>query len=521
MPKLAPLFALFPGLLLAQVALGQEVLVDQWTEDYLSGRKVGYAHIRVLKTAEGYREERREWWPSAGGMCREQSRTETDDRGQILSLAGTSTTPLGTTRYFGQREAKGFGWRLRYRNQPPLSGTIEGKVQDSGIVALLIARGKRKVTPEVVIRSPDLPEGVKERTFRARLRGDALEFDEEELLRIYDRRGVLLHELRYDMHAQRQAVTKAEAQDMRRVPEGFRASGVPSGRARLEGVELTSPGEGWGVAGSPAAEGENAEQRVMLLHPYRVLLLAQAIPVPLPADEKSLNDMAPRMSEALNRNSAESGTTYSMARATKAWGLPAIQFDVEGTLRGEETQGEAWIVRLSGSEGLLVILFGPSDKAKETAPLFRQAKAALRLEARVELQATTFPGGLKVELPESWRKGETRGRAAWTSPEGAYLSAWVQATPGQTPESFLGEWANHTATRLNATPGKVERVEVGGRRLFKIEVEAEKAGTQMKVRLITGQASAGQTFLMVAIDTTESPAGALDAILRKATWTAR
>ena len=397
---------------------------------------------------------------------------------------------------------------------------IKEEIHDSGIVGLLLARGRKK-SSEVNMNTLDLPKGVKERAFRARLRPDCLEFEDEDILRIYDRRGALLQELRYDMHAERLAATESQARDMSRVPAGLSAAGVVPGVAAFAGLEVRAPSGGWALASTPEAQGEDAERRIMLMHPYRVLLIAQLIAVPLPAQAEALGAMAPAMAEALNRNSEESGTTYSLARATKAWGLPAIQLEVEGTLRGEETSGEAWIVRLSASEGLLVILFGPSDKARETAPLFRQAKASLKLEAQVVSQATTFPGGLKVELPETWRKGETRGRAAWTSPEGAYLTAWVQATPGQTPQSFLDDWADHTATRLNATPGKVERVVVGGRRLFKIEVEAEKAGTQMKVRLITGQAAGGQTFLMVAIDTTESPQGALDAILGRATWASK
>jgi len=517
MPKLASLLALFPGLLMAQAACAQEVLVDQWTEDFIGGRKVSYAHVKIVTTPSGYREERQEYWPSAGGLCREESRTETDGEGRIRSVAGTATTPLGTTRFFGQREAKGFGWRMRYRGQTPLSGMVEEVVHDSGIVALLIARGKR-TSSEVKLNTLDLPEGVKERTFRARLRPDSLEFEREDLLRIYDRRGALLQELRYDIHAERLPVSEQQARDMDRVPAGVEASGVVPGSAAFEGLRIRAPRGGWALASTPEAQGEGADRRVMLMHPYRVLLIAQLIPVPLPADAKALGAMAPGMTEALNRNSKESGTTYSMAKAAEAWGLPAIQFEVEGNLRGEETSGEAWIVRLSASEGLLVILFGPSDKASEIAPLFRQAKASLELEAQVRSQATTFPGGLKVELPETWRKGETRGRAAWTSPDGAYLTAWVQVTPGKTPRTFLDDWADHTATRLNATPGKVERVVLGGRRLFKVEVDAEKAGTRMKVRLITGRAAGGETFLMVAIDTAESPRGALDAILGKAKW---
>jgi len=517
MPKLASVLALFPGLLVAQVALGQEVLVDQWTEDFIGGRKASYAHVRIVKTSEGFLEDRQEYWPIAAGLCREETRTETDGEGRIRSVSGTATTPLGTTRFFGQREAKGFAWRLRYRAQEPLSGVIEEPVHDAGIVALLIARGG-KSSAEVKFKTLDLPEGTKERSFRARLRLDRLEFEEEDLLRIYDRRGALLQELRYDMHAERSSVTEAQARDMTRVPAGLSAAGVVPGRAGFAGLQVRAPDGGWALTRSPEAQGEGVDQRVLLMHPYRVLLIAQPIPVPLPADAGALGAMAPRMAEALNRNSKESGTTYSMARAAEAWGLPAIQLEVEGNLRGEETSGEAWIVRLSASEGLLVILFGPSDKAREIAPLLDQAKASLQLEAQLLSQTTTFPGGLRLELPETWRKGETRGRAAWTSPEGAYLSAWVQATPGKTPRGFLDDWAQHTATRLNATPGKVQRVVVGGRRLFKIEVDAEKAGTRMKVRLITGQAAGGETFLLVAIDTTESPPGALDAILSKATW---
>lgn len=513
MQKLAVALALLSGLLLADGVSAQELLLDQWTEDFLAGQKVGYAHIRIHKRPGGYLEERNEWWPLAGDTYREQSVIRTNNEGRIQSAARTIRTALGTTISFAEQEGKGLRWQMRYRRQKPLSGKIEGEVQDSSLVAFLLARGPKK-SLEVKLRSLDLPEGAREKTYRANSRPGFLSFEHEDVLRLYDRQGALLQELRYDMHAERLKVSEVQAKDMTRVLPGLRESGIEPGVARSGGMTLTSPGPGWGVVAMPEGQGEESSPRVMLLHPYRVLFLARPISIALPADEEGLGNMADRMGDALSKGD----TKYRVGKATKAWGLSGLHYETEGVFRGEETLGEAWLLHTSASESLMVVLFGPSDKARETASLLRAAKASFQFRALRSYQSASFPGGLKLRLPQVWRKGETKGRAAWTSPQGGYLTAWVQFTPNHTPLTFLKDWALQTAARLKGKPGGLKRVEIDGRSMFKIEVDAEKAGTRMKVRLITTSAGPGQTLLLIAIDTAQSPRGDMDWILGSATW---
>ncbi|MBL4845502.1 MAG: hypothetical protein JKY65_08255 [Planctomycetes bacterium] len=508
---LAPLLA--P--LLATAALGQEVLLDQWSEDFMTQQKVGYSHVRILKESTGYLELREDWWPVEGGVLFESSRITTDGAGRVLSVQKTTSNKLGVSRSSVERRGGELHWRMRHRAQPALSGKIKVEVHDSGIVGFLMARGEHPLG-ELKLRVLDLPTGTKEKTLTAKRGSGLLHVDSEDLLRLYGPKGVLLQEVRLDFAAERRVATKAQAKDMSR-----RATSKGEGKAglvRSGGVTIQSPGKGWAVAGVAPGLGKDGtpNRRGMLIHPYHVLLVAQIIQLPIPAARAGRAQMVPRMEESLN--SSPSDTHYRDGKVTTAWGLPGMVYRTEGEFRGVEVEGQAWLLRYTAKESVLVVLFAPSDRIEATRGLVLSARKALSLRSPVQLKPTTFQGGLTVKIPADWTQRQTRGRPSYTSPSGSYLTSWLQKSRGETTQTFLRGWAANTAKKLKASAGKIRPIEIDGRQMLTVKMRAVKNGVPMNLSLIAGQAEQGHHVLIVAVETSLDEKGLVGQILSQATW---
>lgn len=515
---LRPVSALALSLLLTLPAFGQEVIVDAWYEESVGYQKMGYTHQKVTKTEKGLIEEIREWWPVAGGVSRSTSRIETDLQGRLVRWEKSETNALGTSHESGQLEGKVLRWRCQRRDQKECSGEIEGAVYDSGLVALLIARGERK-PGEQKLRVLDLPKGTKTLEFTAEREGDRLHFGGKNTVRIYDDSGKCEQVLRTDYVGEKVLASEAQAKDMARKPQVDDRLATP-GRFEREGVELVSPGKGWGLAAVSESGTEEAEP-AMLIHPYEVLLMTLPLAVPIPAEDAGLEMLLPQMRTSLDANNED--LTYGEGKIAKVYGLKGLEYPIHGLFNGKsKIQGHVWILRRNSSQSLMVMCFGPADKVAETKGLLAEARQALKVaplaEGAGEARRVKFPHGLSLELPKGWTRQPKGGREQWVSPAGSHIAVWLQDTGGLPAAEVAERWGRTMADKFGCTASEVVRWKLGTRELCRTELSVENEGIVMKMRLIVGDTSGNESFLMMAIDTPLETKGALKKIFGSAKW---
>jgi hypothetical protein len=515
MPRLLSALAL--SVLALTPVCADEVLQDTWYEDSIGYRKTGYTHIVLTKTAQGYVEEVHEWWPLEGSVTKTQTRTETTSTGRVVGWTKLETTALGTLRSSGKLEGEVLRWKIQRREQKERSGEIKGEVFDSAVVAYLIARGERK-PGEFKLRILNLPKGAKEFEFSAEKLGDQLQFTAKSTVRMYGPKGKCEQVLRTDYVGERSAVSEAEAKDMSRKPQ-VDAQGVTPGLYDREGIKIVAPSKVWGLAA--VAEGGGEEEPVMLIHSLEVMLLVLPLEIPLPAEDEGLQVFLPQMRESLD--SQDPNLNYGEGKIVTEFGLKGLRYPVTGLFNDDvEIQGQAWILRRNASQGALVMLFGPADKVAETNGLVTAARKALTItkleEKATPAQRGTFPLGLSLEFPGGWERQTEKGREQWASPAGSHVAAWLQATRGAPSKDVAENWTQSMADKFGTTAEPPKLVKVGGRELYRSELEVENKGIKMVIRLFVGETGTNESFLMMAIDTALEKPGTIEKILKSAKW---
>lgn len=514
------------ALLLALLALAaparaeDELLIDQWHEQFLCYVKVGYSHTRLLRTAEGYRLEEHEWWPLPKGETLSQSTTLTDGEGRILSVSSKETSELGEVVASVKRTGADLSWTTQRRALPGREGKIEGAVYASEVVAYLVATGKRK-GGEVELRVLDLPRGAKTETIRFERLGDQLHADSSEALSLYEQNGERTQGLRKDAGgAEDLAVSEAEAKDMTRTTKVERLKGFKRNEATLKGVTLRAPGQGWAVIAMPPDAARERDAMLMLIHPHEVFVLGVFLPIPLPADPGQLEVFLPTLRESMQER--DEALKLGAGKVTRAHGLIGFEFPLAGLFHDEyPTKGRLMILRRNSQEALMLWLMSPSDKQAETKELLADALRGLKVEPmaepKVKLEQVTLPGKLQLKLPSDWEREVEQGQVRYTSPGGSQVRVWLQPT-GRAPQDVLDTWSQNFAAQMGATPPSVERYELGKRELWSAALAVERNDIQIQVRLITGADASGQTFMMMTLETSLSPKGQMKSLLESATW---
>lgn len=496
------------------------MLLDQWHEQFLCYVKVGYAHTRLIRTDRGFRHEHHEWWPLAKGEHVTRSTTETDAEGRILSSNKKETSDLGEALESVKRAGEDLTWSTQRRALPGREGKIEGAVYDSDVVSYLVATGKRK-GGQVELRVLDLPRGVKVETISFEQLGDQLHANSKDALSLYEKNGKRSQSLRKDAGgAEDLAVSEAEAKDMTRSTKVERMAGFKPNEATLQGVTVRSPGKGWAVIAMPADAAQERDGMLMLLHPHEVFVIGVFLPVPLPTDPDQLQAFLPGLRESMQER--EESLKLGEGKVTRAHGLVGLEYPIKGHFHDEyPTQGRLLLLRRSSKQALMLWLMSPSDKQSETKDLLAQAVAGLKVEPLAEpkapLEKVTLPGKLQLDLPKDWERAVEDGQVRYTSPGGSQLRAWLQAT-GLPPEEVLDTWSQNFAGQMGVTPPTVEPYELGKRKLHTATLTVERNSIQIHVRLITGADSSGQTFMMMALETSLSPKGQMKTLLESATW---
>lgn len=514
------------ALLLALLALAaparaeDELLLDQWHEQFLCYVKVGYTHTRLFRTDQGFRLEKHEWWPLPKGEHVMQATTLTDGEGRLVSFSKKETMDLGEAVVSAKRSGEDLTWTTKRRALPGREGKIEGAVHDSDVVAYLVATGKRK-GGEVKLTVLDLPRGTKTETISYEQLGDQLHANSSDALTLYEKDGQRTQTLRKDAGgAEDLAVNEAEAKDMTRATKVERLPGFKPNQATLQGVTVRSPGQGWAVMAMPADAAAERDGMLMLLHPHEVFVIGVFLPVPLPTDPGQLEAFLPGLRESMQER--DQALKLGKGKITRAHGLLGLEYPITGHFHDEyPTQGRLLILRRSSKQALMLWIMSPSDKQAETKDLLAQALAGIKVEALAEAKAplakAALPGKLQLELPKDWEREVEEGQVRYTAPGGSQLRAWLQAT-GNKPEEVLDTWSQNFAAQMGATPPSVEPYELGKRKLWAATLTVERNNIQIHVRLITGDDASGKTFMMMTLETSLSPKGQMDKVLETATW---
>ena len=516
-----PLALLLTLLALAAPARAEEeVLLDQWHEQFLCYVKVGYSHTKLIRTDQGFRLEHHEWWPLPKGEHVTHATTETDAEGRIVSGTSKETSDLGEAVASVKRVGEDLSWTTKRRALPGREGKVEGAVYDSDVVSYLVATGKRK-GGEVELRVLDLPRGAKVEKISFEQLGDQLHANSSDSLSLYEKDGKRTQTLRKDAGGSEDlAVNEAEAKDMTRKTKVERIAGFKPNEATLQGVTLRSPGQGWAVIAMPADAQQERDGMLMLIHPHEVFVIGIFLPVPLPTDPDQLQAFLPGLRESMQER--DEALKLGKGKLTRSHGLVGLEYPITGHFHDEyPTKGRLLILRRNSQQALMLWLMSPSDKQAETKDLLAQAVAGLKVaplaEPKVAQEQVTLPGKLQLTLPKDWEREVEDGQVRYTAPSGSQLRAWLQAT-GMPPEKVLDTWSQNFAAQMGATPPGVEPYELGKRKLFSATLSVERNNIQIHVRLITGADASGQTFMMMALETSLSPKGQMQKVLETATW---